>query len=448
MDLDQLTSLVKENNLVAGGVAVTVTGVIFTYVRNLPRQIFDSLNKLVRMYFFTSVEVEEESILFGWVRVWLHAHFKVHRNFLGYSSHSHIDECDRPSVMVLPGSGSHFGLYNRTLMWISYQRTDSTKGNERASAKFVKGDIYTITFLTWDASIIKRFLLDCRDAAHPRDTKIDIRMAGTTGYDGLWPVFDRIQPRSLSSIVLPDGAQFKILADIQRFLLEEPRYRERGIPYRRGYLLHGNAGAGKTSVVIALAGELKRHLHVISLAQKGLDDLKLFQLFAHISPNSIVLLEDIDCAFKQRNKTGDALESQVTFSGLLNVLDGVFAKEGRILFMTTNHIEQLDEALIRSGRIDYRLEFKNATRAQALEMWEKFFPGEPAAPEIVAVEDYQYSMAKIQEMLIHRLTTGEALSERIDGTQVATLDSQQAQFMQYEGNSWKPIPVNHDFGVL
>jgi chaperone BCS1 len=73
---------------------------------------------------------------------------------------------------------------------------------------------------------------------------------------------------------------------------------------------------------------------------------------------SIVLLEDIDAAFPSREDQGDNSQqrqhsSDVTFSGLLNVLDGVAASEERLIFMTTNHIDRLDPALIRPGRVDY-----------------------------------------------------------------------------------------------
>jgi len=408
VDLSQLTSLLKDNHLVAGGIAVTITGVVFTYLKELPRKLFEMSRRWVTLYFMSSVEVDEDSIMFGWVRIWLHGHFKVKRNFLGFANYLHTDENGRPKVMILPGSGSHLGIYRRTVMWVSYRRAES-KSND-PGAKYLKGDIYTLTFLTWNASIVTEFLKECRDFANPKDSKIDIRMGSAVHFDGGWPTLDRIQPRSLSSVIVADDGHYKILEDIKKFISERNKYRELGIPYRRGYLLHGKPGCGKTSVITAIAGELRRNLYVLPLATDGMDDNKLFKLLSCTSDDAIVLIEDIDCAFAERERSEDNI-SKITFSGLLNSLDGVFAKEGRILFMTTNHIEKLDDALIRPGRIDYRLELKNATNAQARLMWGRFFPGEPPAPEIVALKDYEYSMAKVQEMLVHRMSTGEMLPE-------------------------------------
>lgn len=52
----------------------------------------------------------------------------------------------------------------------------------------------------------------------------------------------------------------------------------------------------------------------------------------------------------------------MSLSALLNVLDGVASQEGRVLIMTTNHIEKLDAALVRSGRVDKKVEFRLADR--------------------------------------------------------------------------------------
>ena len=67
------------------------------------------------------------------------------------------------------------------------------------------------------------------------------------------------------------------------------------------------------------------------------------------------------------------MSGKLTFSGILNALDGITAAEGRLLYMTTNHKENLDPALIRPGRIDRQLEFKHTTRDQLQGMFEHFY---------------------------------------------------------------------------
>lgn len=63
----------------------------------------------------------------------------------------------------------------------------------------------------------------------------------------------------------------------------------------------------------------------------------------------------------------------IHLSGLLNLLDGVSSQEGRILFITTNHIEYLDEALIWPGRSDKKVHFKPADQNMSTQLFRAVF---------------------------------------------------------------------------
>lgn len=103
----------------------------------------------------------------------------------------------------------------------------------------------------------------------------------------------------------------------------------------------------------------------------------------------MLLFEDIDCMkggqARELSNASAVIPSEskpkdngsangVTLSGLLNVLDGFFAPTGVLFMMTTNHIEALDRALLRPGRIDYKLYLGKATDAQKVELYRRFFP--------------------------------------------------------------------------
>ena len=66
----------------------------------------------------------------------------------------------------------------------------------------------------------------------------------------------------------------------------------------------------------------------------------------------------------------------MTFSGLLNTLDGVASSEERLVFMTTNHLDRLDPALIRPGRVDVKQEISLASKSQVSKMFSRFYPDE------------------------------------------------------------------------
>ena len=197
-----------------------------------------------------------------------------------------------------------------------------------------------------------------------------------------------------------------------------------GIPFRRGYLLYGAPGSGKTSIIHSLAGELGLNIYIISLSKTGLDDNSLNSLISSLPEHCIAIMEDIDAAFTHgltRDRTGAELkdprhgdlqrrgrhsseddfddcqeqdrgrspskakDTQITLSGLLNALDGVSAQEGRLLFATTNRYHLLDPALIRPGRMDIHVEFRLASQYQARELYKRFYF--PDAPNETTTDD-------------------------------------------------------------
>jgi chaperone BCS1 len=176
-------------------------------------------------------------------------------------------------------------------------------------------------------------------------------------------------------VILDQGIKEQIVDDVKDFLLRQQWYVDRGIPYRRGYLLYGPPGSGKSSFIQALAGELDFGVAMINLSERGMADDKLAHLLTKLPPRTILLLEDADAAFRNRRQVdADGYSgATVTFSGLLNALDGVAAGEERIAFLTTNHIDRLDEALIRPGRVDMTVRIGEATRHQAAQMWDRFY---------------------------------------------------------------------------
>lgn len=212
-----------------------------------------------------------------------------------------------------------------------------------------------------------------------------------------------------------------VLRDINEYLNPKTArwYAERGIPYRRGYLLYGPPGTGKTSLTFALAGVFGLDIHVVSLLEPTLTEEELGMLFTNLPARCIVLLEDIDTAglirndpasdeekTKNESKESESFNVQnlaqalktanqqseeerkkgISLSGLLNIIDGVASHEGRVLVMTTNRPEKLDEALIRPGRVDHQVAFDNATKHQIKELFERMYANHlPARPKIAIV---------------------------------------------------------------
>jgi len=153
---------------------------------------------------------------------------------------------------------------------------------------------------------------------------------------------------------------------------------------------------------MALASKLKLDICVLSLSGGGMGDDELRRLLSDLpSDSAIVLIEDVDCVFEHR-EAGQDKDSKITFSGLLNAIDGVVAAEGRILVMTTNFPDKLDAALIRPGRCDVQVLVKNADEDQARRLFLRFYEGQAKLAEEFGVlaGTGNMSMAKLQGHLL------------------------------------------------
>jgi len=196
--------------------------------------------------------------------------------------------------------------------------------------------------------------------------------------DDYWRPLNRKQKRSLDTIYLPKDTKSKIYNDFKKFLnpKTKQKYQEYGIPYKRNYLLEGVPGTGKTSLISALASEFDLNISIMSFNSKTTDNVFMTSL-TQLDDNTLLVLEDIDTLFQDRKKN-DELKNMVTFSGILNCMDGFGYMEGLIIIMTTNYIKRLDPALIRTGRVDMVLHFDYAVKEQIIEIFNKFFPKKDA----------------------------------------------------------------------
>lgn len=191
--------------------------------------------------------------------------------------------------------------------------------------------------------------------------------------DNYWDQSHKWAKRSMDSMSLNTEGR-ALLEDVKNFISSksESLYERLGVPYKRNFLLHGPPGTGKTSMIRSIASEIGYNVSTIHF-DPSLTDIKFMRAVQTIPENSILLLEDIDHIFQERKKN-DEHKNAITFSGLLQVLDGFGSQYKLITMITTNFIEVLDKALIRRGRIDKMVEFKYANRDQIHHMYQRFLP--------------------------------------------------------------------------
>lgn len=271
---------------------------------------------------------------------------------------------------LIPGPGRHILRYKNAFLMVNRMREN--RSLDRTTGK--PWETVTLTTLYSNRHIFEDLFLDAhRLVQQSTEGKTIVYTSQTASWA---PFGEPRKKRPLDSVILDKGVKERISLDVKDFLRSGKWYYDRGIPYRRGYLLHGPPGSGKSSFVQALAGELDYSIAMLNLSERGLTDDRLNILLSVVPKRTLVLLEDADAAFGNRRTQTDTdgyRGANVTFSGLLNALDGVASAEERILFLTTNHVERLDSALVRPGRVDMAVCLDEVTRWQSGQLWDRFY---------------------------------------------------------------------------
>ena len=321
---------------------------------------------------------------------------------------------------LIPGPGQHVLRYGKAFILVN--RVREAKARDHQTGK--PWETITLTTLYSHRHVFESLFREAHDmAARSEEGKTVIYNAWGTE----WRMFGQPRrKRPLESVILDAGVKERIVEDVQDFMGSAKWYYDRGIPYRRGYLLYGPPGTGKSSFIQALAGELDYDIAILNLSERGLTDDRLNHLLTIIPARTLVLLEDVDAAFSNRRQTdSDGYRgANVTFSGLLNALDGVASAEERIMFLTTNHVDRLDEALVRPGRVDMTVRLDEASRYQIQQLWNRFYG------ELEDSEVYQRLFCKkLEELGLIRSPDEPRVGER--GTSTAAL---QGLFLYNKGN--------------
>ncbi len=163
----------------------------------------------------------------------------------------------------------------------------------------------------------------------------------------------------LDAIALDPDLRKRFETEFDNFHTKRDVHKRLGIAHKLSYVLHGLPGSGKTSLIRALAQQYNLNICILDVV--GMTDAALLHAFSCVPNNTIVLAEDFDSARQlhaRTEKTGkeDVLLSDMamgTLKGMLNALDGIQALDNIIVMFTTNHLEKIDPALIRPGRIDH-----------------------------------------------------------------------------------------------
>ncbi|KUJ19221.1 uncharacterized protein LY89DRAFT_683146 [Mollisia scopiformis] len=307
-------------------------------------------------------------------------------------------------VRFTPSFGTHYFWYKGQLL--IFRRTQDQR--QQSWGPVSEREEISVQCFGRNPTILKDLLDDCRVEFQKSDENRTIIYRGGLKSGTAEPAWTRCVSRvsrPFSTVVLDESVKQSLLDDMRDYLHPMTRrwYSNRGIPYRRGYLLYGPPGTGKSSLSFAIAGYFKLKIYIVSLNSPAMNEENLGTLFSELPKQCVVLLEDIDTAGLTHTRdnnssapeeeakplvttlpgttvinpaappTNNNTSGRISLSALLNILDGVASQEGRVLIMTTNHIDKLDEALIRPGRVDMQVKFDLANTVMITTIFRSIF---------------------------------------------------------------------------
>jgi SpoVK/Ycf46/Vps4 family AAA+-type ATPase len=295
---------------------------------------------------------------------------------------------------------------------------------------------------------------------------------GAAGSEIVWNECAFESARTFDNIFFQDKAM--LLRKIDYFVNNVSWYNKHGIPHTLGIALSGSPGTGKTSIIKALSNKLQRHIIIIPLS-KIKTTAQLCKIFFETRYNNknkeesinfndkIIVFEDIDCmsdiVLSRYNKVSEPpdnnsgnnsdnnsgnvgsmvnclsslkdcdpkstdtliklldthmnCDDKLTLSFILNLIDGIRETPGRILIITSNFYDKIDEALVRPGRIDITLQMTKVSRKILNDIYIQFF-NKPLPDKILSqFAEYKYTPAEIVNYCINSEDSDEFISQII-----------------------------------
>lgn len=205
--------------------------------------------------------------------------------------------------------------------------------------------------------------------------------------------------KTLGTIYTDKANKEKISNYLSKWKQSSNLFKDLNISYKLGILLYGPPGTGKTSMVKAISSLLEYDIYSVNMSRFTSNIISDIKSMAEEQEGMIILLEDIDYIFGKREKEFTQ-EEKARSNSLLQLLDGAQSMPNVVFIATTNDIGSLDEAIIRDGRFDLKINMDNIDRSLAEEMCEGLYLNSDQTEELLSNETFPINPAYLQNKII------------------------------------------------
>lgn len=408
---DAVLHQLRNNEMLISFIGTILVGSLLYYLREVPKRTLSYLayQFTVSLYIYNDTHLYEGTLAFLVHEKYITNPRKImldgsisnissdmdnthdnNSNFEGFNKNNKLI----PSL----GHGYHMFFYKFIPVIVHNDIGETKSGSSRPKT-------LSIIFLCPSKNIGNKFIKDVS-----RKTNSSGKYFNVFAFDDWWEKIRSKIKRSFDTVIMERGQKETLINDIDSFFRSKEWYMNVGIPYKRGYLLYGPPGTGKTSFVNAIASQY--NLDVYTLNPNSFKSESDFIVAICTIPKGVILLiEDIDAIFDMKRKSmknndedeNTELNIKVSLSTLMNVLDGMYSPEDTLIFLTTNHPEKLDDALIRPGRVDRKEYFGYMNKTMIEDMFWRFFPYTYKNEEIMkkfveAYENKDVTASEVQEV--------------------------------------------------
>lgn len=412
--INKILNLIQENPFLITGLGLTSVGILTFWLKDFPKIIFTFLKRQLT----TNLIITNQHRVYCKILKYIDQKYR-NRNFRVLKLITDRWGDGNGESITSIGYGIHWIIFKSNIFILNLSK------EEGAKSEYDKESL-TIMKIGRGRKLFDQFIDEVEKYDSINLNKLKLYRMN----DHYWGYIKDQQKRDLDTIFIENDKKDKIISTLNNFLNSEKWYLEHGVPYQLGILLYGAPGTGKTSLIRAIASWLNYPIYYLPTDKfEDIDDA-MFSL----EEKCILVIEDIDSSKathtrkkKSSKKSIDVVVGRTnkkihmdeniphselsildelygsSLSNILNSLDGLFSIHGRILIATTNHIEKLDDALIRPGRIDLQIEVGYVNNEILHYFVESFFPEKAYNHKDINIKD-EITIAMLQNMILQKYT--------------------------------------------